>query len=1376
MDAEASSTQAVEAAAADLPAPDPDTSATPTIASNTGIDNMLQSYLKLPPALLDLTPEQRKLLSLAALGVVLLFPGAVRYLASLLLRVAGTAVGIGLGLGLAAHIHDALDRMAGNHLRHVQQQEQQQRSASSSSLVAAKDAASMSTPRTPDGQSAAAAGSASRISRRDLLDEDSYHALMASAGYDVPDALLRGQILRTAGIGIGTANATANANAGQAIPATSDNNSNGVQTQPAQERQPKRPITAATILENTVPSGPNAGLVPNPLYPASVPDAFDNFTSTPTPRGPSTLQRMYPSLHKDICKELGTFMDLIMRDFIHCWFCTIDTAVLYEDEKERRRRVAKEKERQAKKAKMMEVLEEGRRAMEGGGSSSNNLLDTATAAAAAAGGTGTSNEAGGSTTGTAIQQQEQQQQKEETNAAQMNKHSLMVLSTAPLRPSPFPEALYATMATLFGSLAVNARDNVNIMELVFVKIVRILSLNIKTYRELRKIAVSKHRRRLASARGRVRKDTTGSRQSSATVRAPAADSTSTIGSAELRSATSHDRLNAGASTVAIAADTDEQLQRNSSRGSLASPPDSGNGTFEDGSVPRARGQSFGVSSTSGDNGALPSESDITEIAMIREYLLAGKLHRALTFGMDVPSLLFADPHGRDCPPPPMDDEEENDEHSDVPKGEGASTSGVLEDDDVLYARLFSPKSQLLVESELDYCRVISHRLIKETTTKVDFDSPTLRSMAVEMVATCVLAPIMNCFSPDMINYGLVKVLEPYTQPSSTASTFASESEESKIASMDSDMDLMRGWDQSSSADLGALEETALAERDEADLLEDMDEPDELALIETFDAAEAGAVISANNDASEPPRDESCQNILTLLTMSIIGLSEHLDFDEIKFFRESNTEATVNWDAPSCRAAVRRLVLVVEAALLHGLRPRRDKSQSKQATGDGDDEILSEQDGFDQDLVEGDMALLDDEKDEEQAEDAAHLHPKSIIILLMELTEDLDSFKKRVAEEEGRSGIDSLDESDDDDMSRQRNDWRMPVNEVSSLRTLIAAWLHTGQLYRTLSVFLQSRSSIIRPFYHSFAFMRDAEASSGFVRQLKILDGIDVLVDTAAVLRYQSLDLSGELQFESQSHGADEDEIADELDGGSGGDGDSFFASDGLAPGNSGEGAGHQSGKLQGLGGSLVGGVRANLRSNRQRLSRLVGTDLANVASSLTGSGGASAPATSSPSSPLTAAVHKIHVQHQRQNFDAPHLTFSRNAAFAENLRKERERRMKSWAKVAAASHQHATVDMIVHTRGLTDRDVQIHRELHGLARYVNLVWANSSYCLIFLSRLTLVTFILASLRCVARRAFYSGSVVVNISRNTLPDVNGCTPQISMENVANRRRFEVPGEY
>jgi len=220
----------------------------------------------------------------------------------------------------------------------------------------------------------------------------------------------------------------------------------------------------------------------------------------------------------------------------------------------------------------------------------------------------------------------------------------MVLSTAPLRPSPFPEALYGTMTTLFGSLAVNARDNVNIMELILVKIVRVLSLNIKAYRELRKIAVTKQRRRLASARGRGRVQQMVGRSSTSTSLSArdTGDGTHTTvgagvtsaGAAELRSARSHDRLD-----VAKSADagTDAGLQRKSSRGSLSSPPVSGNGAIvEDGLSSRARGQSFGASSTSGDNAAVPSELEITEIAMIREYLLAGRLHRAITFGVDVP--------------------------------------------------------------------------------------------------------------------------------------------------------------------------------------------------------------------------------------------------------------------------------------------------------------------------------------------------------------------------------------------------------------------------------------------------------------------------------------------------------------------------------------------------------------------------------------------------------------------------------------------------------------------------------------------------------------------------------------------------------------------
>ena len=1271
----------------------------------------------IPQALLQLTPEQRKLLVLAALGVVLVFPGTIQYLSSLLLRIGGTAVGIGLGLGLAAHIHDALDTMADRHWREAQRRQGQQTTANDAAATAAAGAMIMDNQTT----STAPAGSASRAvgatsSRRaDLLDDNSYHALMASAGYDVPDGLLRGQILRTTGPSTNTVAAGAAAAAAAAVDTNVTNVTNNAEIASTE----KRPITAATILENTVADGPNKGRTPNPLYPASVPDAFSNFTSIPTPRGPSTLKRMYPSLPTSICNELGAFMDLIMRDFIHCWFCTIDPAVLYEDEKERRQRVQAERERQAKKAKVMEVIEEGRKAMAAGAGAGAD----ADAATADAGGESAEKEGANVganvnadavgndvVSGGAHSEEESMAKQQQTNAAQTNKHSLMVLSTAPLRPSPFPEALYATMATLFGSLAVNARDNVNIMELVLVKIVRVLSLNIKAYRELRKFAVTKHRRRLASARGRVKKV----RQSSSSAARDVGGDAGDAGAAELRSATSHDRLD----ITTRSAGMDAGLQRRSSRGSLASPPGSGNGAFEDELSPRERGQSFGASSISGDYAALPSESEITEIAMIREYLLAGKLHQAITFGMDVPSLLFADPHGRDCPPPSMEENDSDDVM--LPKDDGAVvTSGILEDDDVLYARLFSPKSQLMVESELDYCRILSHRLIKETTTKVDFDSPTLRCMAVEMVASCVLAPIMSCFSPDLINYGLIKVLEPYAQATSSNASTGDESKETKLTTMDSDMDLMRGWDQGSSgAELVPMEEESEVTQHVETEFGELEEADELSLVGTLDDIDAGTTsISGDIDTNALARDKSCQNILTLLTMSLIALQEHLNFEGINVSRESNTGVTVNWDAPDCRAAVRRLVLVVEAALLHGLRTQRGRKQSRRsemATHGDRNEGFSGDNELSPNNAEGKVELLDDdEEDVERVEDAAHLHPTSIIVLLMELTENLDAFEKRVSEDEGMGSSASLDGSehshdDENDMEMYKIDWAttLPPNEVSSLRTLIAAWLHTGQLFRTLSVFLQSRRTILRPFYHSFSFMRDTDAAAGFVRQLKVLDGIDILVDTAAVLRCQSLDLRGDLQLESDD--VLEEEIVHDIDGMNSA-ADSFFAADGLEPGNapsSGD-AENPTAVTQGFGGSLVGGVRANLRSNRQRLSRLVTTDLANVASTLAGSGSSHAAAAASssdsgkaPPTPITAAVAAIHMQHQRQNFDAPHLIFSRNAAFAENLRKERDRRMASWAKVAAASHQNATVDMIVHTRGLTDRDVQIHRELHGLARYV----------------------------------------------------------------------------
>jgi hypothetical protein len=47
-----------------------------------------------------------------------------------------------------------------------------------------------------------------------------------------------------------------------------------------------------------------------------------------------------------------------------------------------------------------------------------------------------------------------------------------------------------------------------------------------------------------------------------------------------------------------------------------------------------------------DGGSEEEEESSMEIAIIREYLQKGKFHRAITFGMDVPGLLFGDANGR----------------------------------------------------------------------------------------------------------------------------------------------------------------------------------------------------------------------------------------------------------------------------------------------------------------------------------------------------------------------------------------------------------------------------------------------------------------------------------------------------------------------------------------------------------------------------------------------------------------------------------------------------------------------------------------------------------------------------------------------------------
>uniref|UniRef100_A0A7S4HT17 PX domain-containing protein n=1 Tax=Odontella aurita TaxID=265563 RepID=A0A7S4HT17_9STRA len=552
-------------------------------------------------------------------------------------------------------------------------------------------------------------------------------------------------------------------------------------------------------------------------------------------------------------------------------------------------------------------------------------------------------------------------------------------------------------------------------------------------------------------------------------------------------------------------------------------------------------------------------------------------------------------------------------------------------------------------------------------------------------------------------------------------------------------------------------------------------------------------------------------------MSIIALQSYVDFDDVRLAREHNEELEVNWSEPGCRGAVRRLILVIESALLHGLRGHRRRGKGEPASRlrpeDGDDgpdsggeekrppeggaapgvgTAAREEDVREKKREEG-VPLSDRQivstSSEDVPEDAAHLKASTLSVVLMEMTEDIDAFERRVAEEERESmhGGDAHEDEDEDDGGIMI---KPSASEISTLRTLIAAWLHTGQVYRTLSVFVQSKQTILGPFYHRKAFIRNEHASD-FVRQLRLLDGVDILVDTMSVLSSPSINLSdlALLMDEIQMSGHDETDDAASAAIGDSVHGEALVgqhvAVAGSAPssGASTPGAStppvtvaeasrpaarpqetHQPEQPRVT--SLVGGVRANFRNNRQRLSRLVGggggagasaaqqqqhrsmpSDLSHdvltrpnasrqppvaataadgtvsVSASVSAPGSESAARDGAPasmtqrkgrkapadgSSPAAMAAATVQQQHHRSSVP-PHLNYFRNSAFASSLRVERDRRMRSWsqvtmsvsaggAKAASDGGGSGNVDFICRTRGLTDRDLALHRECHRLAR------------------------------------------------------------------------------
>ena len=54
--------------------------------------------------------------------------------------------------------------------------------------------------------------------------------------------------------------------------------------------------------------------------------------------------------------------------------------------------------------------------------------------------------------------------------------------------------------------------------------------------------------------------------------------------------------------------------------------------------------------------------------------------------------------------------------------------------------------------------------------------------------------------------------------------------------------------------------------------------------------------------------------------------------------------------------------------------------------------------------------------------------------------------------------------------------------------------------------MRSNASILHPFYHREAFIREQENVDGFLRQLRGLKNVDILVDTMTILSHPPLDL------------------------------------------------------------------------------------------------------------------------------------------------------------------------------------------------------------------------------------------------------------------------------
>lgn len=389
-----------------------------------------------------------------------------------------------------------------------------------------------------------------------------------------------------------------------------------------------------------------------------------------------------------------------------------------------------------------------------------------------------------------------------------------------------------------------------------------------------------------------------------------------------------------------------------------------------------------------------------EMAIAKEFLIANQVHPAVIYGLDVPSLLFADADGKECP---------------VSVSETSSTPH--KSLQVLEERFFP----IMKECELDYHRVLSNRMMKTLLARHDASCHMLQGLLTEILASCVLSPILGLFAPETVNGWIVMGLGGNSGAATTTEEHT----------------LPEQLERSSPDEL-------------LEVVDDNDEQDDLAT----------SLQSTGED------------LLTQLTSSIIALREFVDFED---YREGTiNHSSIKWDDPVCRTAVLKLVLIIEAILSDG-----------RCTYKGVPSVIQE--------------VVEDEGDDTEVSFSEY-EPSTLSQVLMELTSDIDAFEERALTENNR-----LVTYEERYKTLVPGKFERTATEQSTTRTLIAAWLHSGQVHRVLSIISEAKSTVLLPYYMPSAFLRSGQTFSSFLRQLKALDGVDVLVDTMAALASPRLD-------------------------------------------------------------------------------------------------------------------------------------------------------------------------------------------------------------------------------------------------------------------------------